>query len=207
MVAFSRSGVDGGIWIIPSTGGRATRFTASPGFHSHSAWSPDGELLAFISDRDGREHIWVGGVHSGLPKGEPRQLTEGDVIDHFPEWSPGGDRLAFVRHHAGGSEVWIVDLASGQASQLTTGARADRALWDPLKGGLLVSGRWDDGRLAVRSVSLDDGVASALEPTPVLGSTASFGQLAVSEDGRLLAYTVYDADGDLWMAEVSGGRL
>ena len=49
----------GDLWIVPIEGGTARRLTVHPGIDSRSAWRPDGELLAFESDRDGYRNIWA----------------------------------------------------------------------------------------------------------------------------------------------------
>ena len=43
----------GDIWRVDTEGGEARRLSTHPGVDSRSAWSSDGELIAFESDRDG----------------------------------------------------------------------------------------------------------------------------------------------------------
>jgi Tol biopolymer transport system component len=55
-------------------------------------WSPDGERIAFFSDRSGSYEIWTVRADGR----DLRQLTDIPGIDvQDPIWSPGGDRLAF----------------------------------------------------------------------------------------------------------------
>jgi len=56
-------------------------------------FSPDGTLLAFTSNRSGKNQIWVLNVKEG---GEARELTKGDESPSQTEWSPNGKYLAFV---------------------------------------------------------------------------------------------------------------
>ena len=49
----------GDIWRVDAAGGEARRLSTHPGVDSRSAWSVDGELIAFESDRDGYRNIWV----------------------------------------------------------------------------------------------------------------------------------------------------
>jgi len=49
----------GDLWKAPATGGAALRLTTHPADELRPAWSPDGTLIAFESDRDGYRNIYV----------------------------------------------------------------------------------------------------------------------------------------------------
>jgi dipeptidyl aminopeptidase/acylaminoacyl peptidase len=74
--------------------GEGREITPGPGSHSGPAWSPDGDHLAFISDRgeDGSQ-VWVMPTDGG----EARQVTCGEGGAGNPVWSPDGTRIAFSR--------------------------------------------------------------------------------------------------------------
>lgn len=55
--------------------------------------SPDGALLAFTSNRSGKNHIWVLNLKEG---GEARELTRGDDGASQITWAPDSRHLAFV---------------------------------------------------------------------------------------------------------------
>jgi TolB protein len=56
-------------------------------------WSPNGKRIAFQSNRDGDDDIWVMNADgSGLA-----QLTKNSIRDAKPSWSPDGKRIAFHR--------------------------------------------------------------------------------------------------------------
>lgn len=78
---------------VPAAGcGRQTAATPAaaqePEAASNSgpAWSPDGRHIAFTSDRDGNNEIYVIGADGS---GRTR-LTRNQASDVFPAWSPDG---------------------------------------------------------------------------------------------------------------------
>src|SRR5437762_5852393 len=80
-----RSVYDTDLWLISSDGSNDTRLTRSSSTNNHPRWSPDGNTIAFLSDRDGgRQAIWIIGANGG----EAENLTtERSSIWDF-EWSP-----------------------------------------------------------------------------------------------------------------------
>jgi dipeptidyl aminopeptidase/acylaminoacyl peptidase len=97
------------IWVAPTAGGEARRFTSGTANAHSPCWSPDGRWLAFISDREGehepadkdtqeqkeqgkdKPQIWL------IPGdgGEAHQLTFMPHGASNPVWSPDGQRLVF----------------------------------------------------------------------------------------------------------------
>ena len=49
----------GDLWRAPATGGNAIRLTTHPADDLRPAWSPDGALIAFESDREGSRNLFV----------------------------------------------------------------------------------------------------------------------------------------------------
>ena len=85
----------GDLYTIPITGGQATPLTQGMEFDATPRWSPDGSTIAFISDRDGGDNLWVISPDgSGL-----RKLTkEVDSALGSPEWMPDGEYIVTRRY-------------------------------------------------------------------------------------------------------------
>jgi imidazolonepropionase-like amidohydrolase len=80
----------GDLYTIPITGGRATRLTSGMAFNKQPRYSPDGERLAFVSDRSGSPNLWISDA-AGKDAYQLSDLTGGwDVAVTSPTWSPDG---------------------------------------------------------------------------------------------------------------------
>ncbi|MBM3176752.1 MAG: S9 family peptidase [Bacteroidetes bacterium] len=97
-VAFHKSGQ---IWTVPADGSSpAIQLFTARGSNSNPVWSPDGQKLAFQSNR--QDHAFIG-VYSGAT--EPiRWMDPQFKRDGSPRWSPDGKYLAFVRTQGGGGK-------------------------------------------------------------------------------------------------------
>ena len=95
------------IWIAATDGGEAKRFTGGASNAHNPNWSPDGQWLAFVTDREGepavrdqteqkkqgkaKSQIWL------IPTdgGEARQLTFMQHGASNPVWSPDSKQIVF----------------------------------------------------------------------------------------------------------------
>ena len=80
------------LWIVSTAAGEARKLTNSPQHDRHPRWSPDGQWIAFESNRDGNYQIWL------MPAtgGEARKLTSISTEANQAVWSPDGKQIAFV---------------------------------------------------------------------------------------------------------------
>jgi Tol biopolymer transport system component len=93
------------------------------GRDSQPAASPDGEMVAFMSTRDGTARIWI----KQLAGGGEEPLTSGP--DSYPAFSPDGSMILFLREEGNVVSVYRQGLVGGQPRKIVESA--DAAVWSP----------------------------------------------------------------------------
>jgi dipeptidyl aminopeptidase/acylaminoacyl peptidase len=119
----------------PAAAGKATgtvtekgaprRITPADEFdHSTPRWSPDGRMLALLSDRSGYFHVWLttpdGTVTRHFDLGE--HDASSPHFDVRPVWSVDGKRLLVSFNREGSYDLAVLDVASGKTDVVRTGA-------------------------------------------------------------------------------------
>lgn len=109
----------GDLYTVPADGGEARPLTRGMAFDSQPAYSPDGAAVAFISDRNGRENLWLIDADGG----NPRMLSAGGDRTEFasPAWSPDGSHVVVSRTSWGlrTFELWAYHTAGGKGVRVT----------------------------------------------------------------------------------------
>lgn len=88
----------------------------SPHADHSPAWAPDGDTLAFVSDRDGNPEIYVFDTDEDAP---PQRLTVNESADSQPVWSPDGEQIAFVSNLHEQSEIYAMNHDGANQRRLT----------------------------------------------------------------------------------------
>jgi TolB protein len=133
-IAFQRMAPTAAVLSISNADGSGERPITPPDSLSYNpAWSPQGDWIAFTSERAGSADIFR--MHpdgSGLER-----LTDDPAFDDQAAFSPDESQIVFVSTRAAGfANLWILDLSTRRAKPLTDGRGGDfRPAWSP-------DGRW-----------------------------------------------------------------
>jgi hypothetical protein len=89
------------VYLVPITGGAARRITQKSPSYWHG-WSPDGQTLAFVGQRNGDFDIYTIPVTGG----DETRLTTAKGLDDGPEYSPDGKYIYFNSERTGHMQIW-----------------------------------------------------------------------------------------------------
>lgn len=108
----------GDIYTLPIEGGDAKPISTGMAFDSQPRYSPDGARIAFLSDRDGAENLWM--MKADGTGG--RALTkEKQASFASPAWTEDGQSVVVSRNVPGlrTFELWVYDTRGGSGIQIT----------------------------------------------------------------------------------------
>lgn len=117
-VVYENWAYDNNVWRLPLTDSTAVpeQLIASTLWEFSPSYSPDGNQVAFISNRSGNYEIWT----TNADGTQPKQVTRlEEPIVGAPKWSPDARFLAFDARPKANSHLYIVPAAGGVAQQLT----------------------------------------------------------------------------------------
>ncbi len=96
--------VHGDIFMMSSSGGKATRLTETPFVEHGLSWSPDGKKILYSSDQGGQEDLFVleqdDPEHPELTKAhrfKTTRLTNNAEAEAGANFAPDGNRIFFLR--------------------------------------------------------------------------------------------------------------
>ena len=147
--------------------------THDPGISEWPTWSPDGNLLAFASNRSGDFEIYTRRVEGG----QEVNITSDPAQDYQPALSPDGNSVAFVSTRSSrsgmikigsifgfefrtyGGDVWVAPVLGGRARRLAPDGNFP--VWHPEgKRVAFVSG--PESHRAILEVASEGGATKSL---------------------------------------------
>jgi dipeptidyl aminopeptidase/acylaminoacyl peptidase len=198
------------VWVVPTNGGRARQYTRGDKSSTAPEWSPDGTMLAFLTDRekDGERQVWMmladGGEawaatsHKGgvtgfkfSPDGKHLVLT---AVDQPPKDEEDRKKLKddtmVIDHDIKMTHLWLFDLDKKEEKRLTEGDyTVSDPQWSPDGTRITYTTRptpkADDGALSdVWMITIASG-----EKTRIGGDSGASDNARWSPDGKWIAYT------------------
>ena len=169
------------IYVMDVDGGNQVRLTIDPARDYDPSWSPDGDRIAFVSNREKEvEQIYV--MDSDGRK--LMRLTK-EATNQQPAWSPVGEKIAYVRNK-GGRQVWVMDADGGNQKQLTQIGKNEQPAWSP-DGVRIAFVSYARGANGIYVMDENGNMQERLTPNMAFTANPSW-----SPDGNWIAYGAID---------------
>ncbi len=167
--------------------------TTDPGYEGEPTFSPDGQTIAYVSDRDGNFEIYLQQVAGG----PALNLTNNPAADIQPAISPDGREIAFVSNRSGGTDImhaapklpvvggdiWVMPALGGPARRIVENGNFPS--WTPDGANLVyVHGTFRNVRIAIVPAAGGESRDLPIEEPFVL----RYFFPSISEDGKWLLY-------------------
>jgi len=217
------------IWLYDQQSGGIRQFTYSAKTESSPRWSPDGKQLAFLSNRDEEQQLYVMRADGG----EASALTKGKRGVQSFAWSPDGKQISFLAPDAKTeaeekkekdkddahvvdkedkhARLWLLAVATGDAKALTQpNWEIHEAEWHPSGTGLMLVAtdhpESDQNTNRIFFFRLSDS-----SMTQVFAPRGPFGDIRIAPDGKTMAFIGSREDGptphDLMLAHHGDNSL
>lgn len=171
-----------------------TQVAASTQWDLHPQLSPDGQKLAFTSNRSGQYEIWV----SEADGANPLKLTAFDgPFTSTPRWSPDSRSLVFTSRPGGQADLFVMGIDDQLPRRLTNDATEEMAASWSHDGQWIYFSSSRSGAWEVWRMPADGNRAQQVT------KGGGFGPLP-SPDGQHLYYTKPNVQG-LWRQSAEGG--
>jgi eukaryotic-like serine/threonine-protein kinase len=190
---------EGDVWVMDLPTGKESKIVENA---FDPAYSPDGKRVAVDASWAGPRRIWV----LDREGHNPQQITTdtSEELSHIaPAWSPDGKKIAFQNLERTKFNIRVVNLDSKQMNWITNDFRINvRPSWSG-SGRFIYFSSDRSGGINIWRVPVNrDGTAGG----PLQQVTTGAGQdveVAISPNGKRLAYATLHQNADIWRLPVS----
>jgi dipeptidyl aminopeptidase/acylaminoacyl peptidase len=188
------------IYRMNVDGSAQTNLTRNPADDQFPAWSPDGQQIAFDSNRQKKDNdIFIMNADGS----DVVNLTNRREKDTVPVWSPDGTQIAFVTARKGNWEIFAMGVNGSNIRNLTNDTAEDfTPAWSP-DGSQILFHSNRDGNFEIYVMNADGSNVRRLTNDPADDFAPSW-----SPDGKQVTFqSNRDGDIDIFTMNIDGSNL
>jgi Tol biopolymer transport system component len=189
----------GDVWAIDLATGKETKLIDNA---FNPDYSPDGKRIAVDASWAGPRRIWAVDQRGYNPQQLTSDVSEG--INHVrPRWAPDGARIVFQNIERTKFDVRVFDLLNGRSIWITNDAVQDlNPVWSP-SGNFIYFSSYRGGGINIWRVAVSaDGAVYGAPQQLTIGAGQDV-EIAVSRDGKRVAFSILRQNADIWRLPVS----
>ena len=190
------------ISIVDLAGGQVRQLTSGTHYEHSIDWSPNGEEIAFISNREPNEDQFFNYdlLTIRVSDGSMRRLTATESAEYEPRWSPNGKSIVYRATKRGltdlettmeDTHVWLIDADGANRREVASmiDNRQGAPQWSA-DGGAVYFSVQERGNVRLYRLPAAGG-----KPEAIISERGTVGAWSVSKSGAI-AYT-FSTPGDL----------
>ena len=147
--------------------GQVINLSNNPAADTEPVWSPEGRKIAFVSNRSGKNEIWLASLDQPDPQRFVNISQSPDGTENHPAWSPDGTKLAWASAQPNQPEnivLWDASTPTIPAQRIGAG---NWPVWN--NSGEQIATRFQQpNQDYLTSYSLDGRITLPIMPIPAL---------------------------------------
>jgi eukaryotic-like serine/threonine-protein kinase len=172
------------IWVGPLTNPDSAQPVTSSARAQQPSWSADDKIV-YLTEETPRKNIWVMGSDGSNPK----RLTDSSeqVANAMPQVTADGRYIVYISDRTGSLQIWRIDIDGNNPKQLTNNPNESLLSFDISPDSKSIIYRGSGEKKGIWKIPIDGGKSVQLTDQSVNSG------LAVSPDGKMIAYTYEDS--------------
>ncbi len=191
-----------------------TPLTVDPGYEGEPTFSPDGQTIAYVSNRTGNFEIFRKQIFGGAEI----NLTQNKADNVQPAFSPDGTQIAFVSTRVSssqliyrnanfplmGGDIWLMPALGGLARKIAESGNFPS--WSP-DGSAIIYTSGPQGKQKILRIPASGGAAGEIPIKFESGDSArpTFFYPSYSSDGRWIVFEKETGD-EIYVVTAAGGE-